>query len=410
MKLATPESTAQLPTPLWPIAAMREADLYFYQEAIEAFLPGNRVRVTGHGELLMLGGYSYLGLHGHPALREAAVVAIERYGTGIQGSRLLAGTLALHRELEAKIAAFKSAEAAITFTSGYAANLSVISALLGRHDTVIADKLAHASLLDGCQLSRARLLRFRHNDPDHLEQLLEESGGQGRRRLVVVDGVYSMDGDIAPLPEIAAACRRHGALLMVDEAHSVGMLGRKGRGIEEHFDLPPDTVDIKMGTLSKAFPASGAYIAGSRRLIELLSHQAHGFVYSGALPPVSAAVALAALELAEKEPERVHRLHRNAARFAAGLRGAGLDFRDSPSAIFPIVCGEDQRALRIARACQKGGLFIQAIVAPVVPAGSARLRAVVTAGHREEDLDFAVEVLAEAAALEDRGEERRAAA
>ena len=381
----------------WPVAAMREDDLYFYQEAIEAFLPGGHVRVAGHGEMLLLGGYSYLGLEGHWALRAAAMQALEQYGTGIQGSRLLAGTLAIHRRLEAKIAAFKGTEAALTFTSGFAANVSVISAILGRHDTVIADKLAHASLVDGCQLSRARLLRFRHNDVAHLEELLAASDPK-RRRLVVVDGVYSMDGDIAPLPAIAKACRRHGALLMVDEAHSVGMLGQTGHGIEEHFGLAPGSVDIKMGTLSKAIPASGAYIAGSRQLIELLSHQAHAFVYSGALPPIQAAVALAALETLEAEPERARRLHHNAAHFAARLRQAGFDFRESPSAIFPIVCGDDQKALQLARGCQKRGLFIQAIIAPVVPQGSARLRAVVTAAHSPADLDWSVEVLAEVAA------------
>lgn len=397
MDLVTQDSMERLPMPQWPIAPMREADLYFYQEAIEAFLPGNRVRVAGHGEMLMLGGYSYLGLAGHPVLRDAAVAAIERYGTGIQGSRLLAGTLQVHRELEAKIAAWKGTEAAITFTSGYAANISVISAVIGRHDTVIADKLAHATLLDGCQLSRARLLRFRHNDVAHLDELLAQTDRQ-HRRLVVVDGVYSMDGDVAPLPAIAKVCRRHGALLMVDEAHSVGMLGATGRGIEEHFGMAPGAVDIKMGTLSKAIPASGAYIAGSQRLIELLSHQAHGFVYSGALAAMPAAVALAALELLENEPELPRRLHQNAAHFAARLRAAGFDFRDSPSAIFPIVCGDDEKALRLARGCQKRGLFIQAIVAPVVPQGSARLRAVVTAGHSIADLDWSVEVLTEAAA------------
>jgi 8-amino-7-oxononanoate synthase len=395
--------TDELPQPLtfpqthWPVAAMKEEDLYFYQEAVEAFLPGGRVRVAGHGEMLLLGGYSYLGLEGHWALRTAALTALDQYGTGIQGSRLLAGTLTIHRRLEAKIAEFKGTEAALTFTSGFAANVSVISAILGRHDTVIADKLAHASLLDGCQLSRARLLRFRHNDVAHLEELLAASD-PGHRRLVVVDGVYSMDGDVAPLPAIVKACRRHGALLMVDEAHSVGMLGKTGHGIEEHFGLPPGSVDIKMGTLSKAIPASGAYIAGSRQLIELLSHQAHAFVYSGALPPIQAAVALAALETLEAEPERAHRLHQNAAHFAAGLRRAGFDFGDSPSAIFPILCGDDRKALELARGCQKRGLFIQAIVAPVVPQGSARLRAVVTAAHTRQDLDWSVEILAEVAA------------
>lgn len=385
-----------IPPPFWPVEAMKNADLYFYQEVIEAFLPGCRVRVAGYGEMLMLGGHSYLDLEGHPALRTAALEAMDRYGTGIHGSRLLAGTLAIHGQLEAKIAAFKKAEAAMTFTSGFAANISVISALLGRRDLVFADRLAHASLLDGCQLSRAKIVRFRHNDADDLDALLAASD-KDRQRLVVVDGVYSMDGDIAELPAISQVCRRHGALLLVDEAHSFGVLGATGRGIEEHFGLAPDWVDIKMGTLSKAIPASGAYIAGSRRLIELLGHQAHGFVYSGALAPIPAAVALAALGVLEQDPERIERLHQNAAFFAQLLRQAGFEFRDSPTPIFPILCGEDELALRLARGCQKRGIFIQAVIAPVVPPGSARLRAVITAGHSREDLEWSVGVLTEVA-------------
>ena len=386
-----------LPELVLPIAFMRENDLYFYQETVEEFLPGNRVKVKNYGEMLLLGGCSYLDLEGHPALRAAAIDALDRFGAGIQGARLLAGTLAVHHPLEAKIAELKQTEAAITFTSGYAANTSAIPALVGRHDTVIADKLAHASLIDGCVLSRAKLQRFRHNDVAHLEELLAQSGGRGHRTLVVVDGVYSMDGDIADLPAIARACRRHGAMLMVDEAHSFGMLGKNGHGIEEHFGLPPNTVDIKMGTLSKAIPASGAYIAGSRQLIDFLVHQARGFVYSGALSPVQAAVALAALEVLQKEPERVRRLQENAAHFASRLREAGFDFAESPSAIFPIICGDDEKALRLARGCQRRGIFVQAVVSPVVPQGGARLRAVITAGHRKEDLDWSVEVMAEVA-------------
>jgi 8-amino-7-oxononanoate synthase len=385
-----------LPELVLPIAFMRENDLYFYQETVEEFLPGNRVKVQNYGEMLLLGGCSYLGLEGHPALRAAAIAALDRFGAGIQGARLLAGTLAVHHPLEAKIAAFQGTEAAITFTSGYAANTSAIPALVGRHDTVIADKLAHASLIDGCVLSRAKLQRFRHNDAAHLEELLAQAGGR-HRTLVVVDGVYSMDGDIADLPAISRACRRHGAMLMVDEAHSFGMLGATGHGIEEHFGLPPGTIDIKMGTLSKAIPASGAYIAGSRQLIDFLVHQARGFVYSGALSPIQAAVALAALEVLEKEPERVQMLQQNAAHFAGRLREAGFDFSESPSAIFPILCGDDEKALRLARGCQRRGIFVQAVVSPVVPQGGARLRAVITAGHRQEDLDWSVEVMAEVA-------------
>src|SRR5688572_7110682 len=237
-------------TPFWPVKEARAADLYFYLEAIEAYLPGNRVQVRGHGELLMLGGYSYLGLNGHPAIIAAAVDALHRYGTGSHGVRLLAGTLGIHRDLEAKIAEFKGTEAAATFSSGYFANVSTIACLVGRHDTVICDKLNHASIVDGCELSKAKFVRFRHNDMEHLEACLSDPAHPGKR-LVVVDAVFSMNGDVINLPEVSRLCRRYGAMLMVDEAHSIGVLGNTGRGIEEHFGLPADAVDIKMGTLSK---------------------------------------------------------------------------------------------------------------------------------------------------------------
>ncbi|HEY5539982.1 MAG TPA: aminotransferase class I/II-fold pyridoxal phosphate-dependent enzyme [Coriobacteriia bacterium] len=382
--------------PAWPVEQGREADLYFYLEAIEEYLPGNRVRVLGHGDMIMLGGYSYLGLIGHPAINEAAHRAIDRYGTGTHGVRMLAGTLVLHRELEAKIAAFKGTEAATTFSSGFFANVSSIAALVGRHDTVICDKLDHASIVDGCLLSGAKFVRFAHNDMAHLERSLTNSAYPGKR-LVIVDGVYSMDGDIVNLPEVSRLCREHGATLMVDEAHSVGVLGVTGHGIEEHFGLPADAVDIKMGTLSKAIPSIGGYIAGSAKLCEFLSHQARGFIYSGALPPASAAAALAAFEVIEAEPERVRRLQENAAYLAEGLRAAGFDFKDSPTAIFPIMCWDDWQAWRLARSCQRRGVYVQAIPHPIVPKGQARLRAAVNATHTAEDLDYCLSVLREGA-------------
>jgi 8-amino-7-oxononanoate synthase len=382
--------------PAWPVEEGRAQDLYFYLEAIEEYLPDNWVRVAGHGDMLMLGGYSYLGLIGHPRINEAACRAVERYGTGTPGVRMLAGTLSIHRQLEERIAQFKGTEAAVTFSSGYFANVSSIAALVGREDTVICDKLDHASLLDGCLLSGARLVRFAHNDLEHLERCLRNPSNTGRR-LVIVDAVYSMDGDIARLPEISRLCREYGAALMVDEAHSIGMLGATGHGIEEHFGLPPDAVDIKMGTLSKAIPSAGGYIAGSARLCEFLSHQARGFVYSGALPPASAAAAMAALEVIESEPHRVERLRTNADHFAKRLRDAGFDYRDSPTAIFPIMCGDDWQAWRLARIAQKGGIYVQAVPYPVVPKGQARLRAAVCATHTTEQLDRCADVLCAAA-------------
>lgn len=378
--------------PYWPVKALKEADGYFYLESIEEYLPNNRVWVTGHGDLLMLGGYSYLGLNGHPAINKAAIQAIERFGTGTHGVRMLAGTLEIHRLLEAKVAAFKGTQGAATFSSGYFANVSAIACLVGRHDTVICDKLDHASIVDGCQLSGAKHVRFRHNDMEHLETCLKDPAHNGKR-LVIVDAVFSMDGDVIDLPTVSRLCRAHGATLMVDEAHSVGVIGATGHGIEEHFGLAPDAVDIKMGTLSKAIPSAGGYIAGSHRLIEFLNHQARGFIYSGALPPASAAAALAALNVIEQEPERVRKLHDNTAYFARRLRDAGFSYLNSQTAIFPIMCGDDWQAWRLARCCQRRGVYVQAIPHPVVPKGTARLRAAVSATHSREDLDFCISVL-----------------
>jgi 8-amino-7-oxononanoate synthase len=381
---------------LWPVREGREQDLYFYLEAIEAYLPDNRVRVVGHGEMLMLGGYSYLGLNGHPRINRATYEAIERYGTGTEGARLLAGTLEIHRQLEARVAKFKGTEAAVTFSSGYFANVSAIACLIGHHDTVICDKLDHASIVDGARLSAAKFVRFRHNDMGHLEECLKAPANSGRKQ-VIVDAVSGMDGDIINLPDVSRLCRQYGASLMVDEAHSIGVLGETGHGIEEHFCLPPDTIDIKMGTFSKAIPSVGGYIAGSKRLCEFLSHEARGFIYSGALSPPATAAALAALEVIDEEPERVQRLHENARYFSSGLRDAGFSLSNRGTAIFPIICGDNWQAWKLARYCQKRGIYVQAIPHPVVPKGTARVRVVITATHRPADLDFCLSILRDGA-------------
>ncbi len=378
--------------PFWPMKALQAHDLWFHNIPIESYLEANHAQVAGHGKMLFLGSYSYLGLNNHPRINAAAKAAIDQFGTGAHGVRLLAGTLSIHHELEAKIAQIKGTEAAVVFSSGFMTNVSAVAGLITRHDTIIADRLAHASLVDGCNLSRANVVRFKHNDMASLAQCLQAPASKGRK-LVVVDGVYSMDGDIANLPEISRLCRAHGASLMVDEAHSFGVIGKTGMGIEEHFGMPADVVDIKMGTLSKAIPAVGGYIAGSRKLCEYLSMQARGFIYSAALPAAAAAAALEALNILEAEPERVAQLHRNVAYFAAGLREVGLSYLNSQSAVFPIVCGEDWDAWRMARHCQKQGVFVQAIPHPVVPKGLARLRAAVCATHTTEELDYCLKVL-----------------
>jgi glycine C-acetyltransferase len=381
---------------LWDVDYYKEQDLYFYLEEVEKVLPHGRVQVVNYGEMIMLGSYSYLGLIGHPAIDRAAKAAIEQYGTGTHGVRLLAGTLTIHNELEERIARFKKADCAITFSSGYVANLATISGLLRRGDIVLCDKLNHASIVDGCLLSQAHFRRFRHNDMDHLEKRLQEANGAARV-LVIVDAVFSMDGDVINLPEVSRLCDQYGAYLMVDEAHSIGVLGDTGHGIEEHFGLPADAVDIKMGTLSKTIPSAGGYVAGSEQLITFLKHEARGFVFSAALPPASAAAACAAFDVIESEPQRVRDVQRNYHYFSSALRDAGFNLLESETAILPVMCYDITRAVNLAHYCQQRGIFVQAVVAPVVPDGQSRLRATVSASHRLEDLDYCVDTLTEGA-------------
>jgi glycine C-acetyltransferase len=382
------------PEMLWNIDLYREQGVYFYLEETEELLPNGRVRVNGRGEMIMLGGYSYLGLIGHPHINQAAIEAVQQYGTGTYGVRLLAGTLDIHTKLERKLADFKKTEAAVTFSSGYVTNVGVISSLLRRGDTVICDKLNHASIIDGCLLSQAKMVRFLHNDMDHLERRLKEANPNGRK-LVIVDAVFSMDGDIINLPEVVRLCQKYDAYLMVDEAHSIGVLGDTGHGIEEHFDMPADCIDIKMGTLSKTIPAAGGYAAGSAKLIDFLKHEARGFIFSAALPPASAAAAIAALEVIENEPERVRNLNDNYHHFAGKLRQAGFNLLKTETAIVPVICGSLENGVQMAHYCQQRDIFVQAIVAPVVPEGLARLRATVTATHTIKDLDYCADVIIE---------------
>ncbi len=381
-----------VPEMLWDIDHYKEEGLYFYLETTEDILPNGRVNVTNHGEMIMLGSYSYLGLIRHPKIDAAAKAAVEKYGTGTHGVRLLAGSLVLHNELEERIARFKGTDAAITFSSGYVTNLSTVSSILRRGDTVISDKLNHASIVDGCLLAAAEFSRFRHNDMDQLEKRLAEANPDGRK-LVVADAVFSMDGDIINLPEVSRLCKKYGAYLMIDEAHSIGVLGETGHGIEEYFGMPSDTVDIKMGTLSKTIPSAGGYVAGSAELITFLKHQARAFIYSAALPPASAAAAMAAFDVIEEEPWRVKAIQKNYNHFAGRLREAGFDLLYSETAIVPVICGSTPAAATLAKYCRDHGIFVQAVVAPVVPEGLARLRACVSAVHTSEDIDYCVDVI-----------------
>lgn len=390
----TQERLALTPEMLWEVDYYKEKGLYFYLEATQDILPNGRVNVVNHGEMIMLGSYSYLGLIGHPKIDAAAQAAIEKYGTGTHGVRLLAGSLVLHNELEERVAAFKKTEAAITFSSGYVTNLATISSLLRKGDTVISDKLNHASIVDGCMLSMAKHVRFRHNDMDHLEKRLQEANPNGRK-LVVADAVFSMDGDIIDLPAVVELCQKYGAYLMIDEAHSLGVLGETGHGIEEHFGMPADCVDIKMGTLSKTVPSAGGYVAGKADLIQFLKHEGRAFIFSAALPPASAGAAKAAFDVIEEEPWRVKKIQDNYNHFAGRLREAGFNLLYTETAIVPVVCGDTPTAATLAKYCQDRGIFVQAVVAPVVPENQARLRACVSAAHTIQDIDYCADTIVE---------------
>jgi len=370
------------------VAEIQRKGLYFYLQPISE-LDGAWVTVSGR-RMLLFAGYGYLGLLGHPKITAAAQEALARYGTGTHGVRILAGTLPLHEELEQTIARFKKTEAAIVYSSGYVTNLATVSALVGRNDVVICDKFNHASIVDGCLLSRARFVRFRHNDMADLERRLQQADPDAGK-LVVVDAVFSMDGDIINLPEVSRLCREYDTLLMVDEAHSVGVLGETGHGIEEHFGLK-DAMDLYMGTLSKPIPSVGGYVAGSQELITYLKHVARAFVFSASLPPAQTAAAKASFEVIEEEPERVKTLQRNVELFLGGLKARGFNTLDSETPIVPIICGEDERAFQMTKLCQEEGIFVLPVVSPAVPVGLARLRANVTADHSEEDITYALDV------------------
>lgn len=352
--------------------------------------------VSLNGErYLMMSGYSYLGLGGDERVVEAAKAAVDRYGSGNIGVRALAGSTPLHEELEAEVARFVGRDHALVFGSGYAANVGTVCALAGPGDTILIDKYVHASIVDGCRLSGAAVIRFRHNDPGHLERRLQLAEGSGLR-LVIVDGVYSMDGDIAPLPELRTVCDAHGALLMVDEAHALGVIGSTGRGIEEHFG-GSDLVDIKVGTLSKAVPSMGGWVAGSALLTGHLKYHARPFLFSAALGPAQVGAALAALRILDREPERVVHTQRESARLRAILAEAGMRTGQSETAVIPLIAGSDDRAYDFATACRRAGVIALPVVSPAVPNGLARLRIAVTAGHSAAHIDAAAEAFLTAA-------------
>jgi glycine C-acetyltransferase len=347
-------------------------------------------------EVINLASNNYLGLADHPRLVEAALEATRKYGVGSGAVRTISGTMSLHLELERRIAAFKNVEACVVFQSGFAANSGVVAAILGPDDYVVSDALNHASIIDGCRLSKAKIKVFPHRDAAAAGRVLTELDDAPGRKLLITDGVFSMDGDIAPLPDLVEVAESHGAIMMVDDAHASGVLGRAGRGTVDHFDLH-GRVDVQVGTLSKAIGALGGYVCGSRDLIEFLYHRGRPFLFSTSHPPAVAASCLAAFDILEQEPERIQNLWGNTKYFKRLLSAEGFQTGASETPITPIMVGDAAVAHAFSQALFDEGLLATGIGHPTVPKGKARVRTIVTATHTSEQLDRALEILSRVA-------------
>jgi glycine C-acetyltransferase len=342
-----------------------------------------------HQSVVNLSSNNYLGLTTHPKLREAALDAVRKYGAGSGSVRTIAGTMEMHMELERRLAKFKNVEAVVVFQSGFSANAGTVAAVLTKEDVVVSDELNHASIIDGCRLSRAAIKVFPHKDVAAARRVL---GGlpKEQRKLLITDGVFSMDGDVGALPELCALAEEFGAIMMVDDAHASGVFGRQGRGTVDHFNCH-GRVDIQVGTLSKAMGALGGYVAGSKDLIEFLYHRARPFLFSTSHPPAVTAACLAALDVLENEPEWMQRLWDNTSFFKAGLHRLGFNTGRSESPITPVIVGEAQLAADMSDRLFAAGVFAQSIGFPTVARGMARLRTIVTATHSRDDLQFALD-------------------
>jgi glycine C-acetyltransferase len=343
-------------------------------------------------EVINLSSNNYLGLTTHPKLRARAVEAIEKFGVGSGAVRTIAGTMSIHLELEEKIARFKHVEASVVFQSGFTANAGTVQAILGREDIIISDQLNHASLIDGCRLSRAEIKIFPHKDIEACENILKEIAGRKCRKLLVTDGVFSMDGDIAPLPQLVELAEKYGCIMMIDDAHASGVLGRNGRGTVDHYNLH-GRVDVQVGTLSKAIGALGGYVCSTRDAIEFLYHRARPFLFSTSHPPSVAATCLAAFEVLEEEPQLIDQLWANTRFFKEGLKKLGFNTGVSETPITPVIVGDAALAHEFSRQLFAAGVFAQSLGFPTVPEGKARIRTIVTATHTQEELNQALEIL-----------------
>jgi glycine C-acetyltransferase len=343
-------------------------------------------------EVINLSSNNYLGLTTHPKLRERALEAIRKFGVGSGAVRTIAGTMSIHLELEEEIARFKHVEASVVFQSGFTANAGTVQAILGREDIIISDQLNHASIIDGCRLSRAEIKVFPHKDIEACEGILKEIAGRKCRKLLITDGVFSMDGDIAPLPQLVELAEKYGCIMMIDDAHASGVLGRNGRGTVDHYNLH-GRVDIQVGTLSKAIGALGGYVCSTRDAIEFLYHRARPFLFSTSHPPSVAATCLAAFEVLEEEPQLIDHLWANTRFFKEGLKKLGFNTGVSETPITPVIVGDAALAHQFSRELFAAGVFAQSLGFPTVPEGKARIRTIVTATHTQEELTRALDIL-----------------
>jgi glycine C-acetyltransferase len=348
-------------------------------------------------KVINLASNNYLGLTTHPKLREAAIDAVKKYGAGSGAVRTIAGTMKIHMELEEKIARFKNVEACVVFQSGFTANAGTVSSVLGKGDWIVSDELNHASIIDGARLSRANIKVFRHKDVAHAEEILKEIQNEPGRKLLITDGVFSMDGDIGPLPGLCDAAEKYGAIMMVDDAHSSGVLGRNGRGTIDHFNVH-GRVDIQVGTLSKAIGVLGGYVCGTKDLIDFLYHRARPFLFSTSHPPAVAAACIAAFDILEQEPERIEQLWENTRYFKKalgdlGFNIGGVNTPPSETPITPVIIGEGKLAMDFSRELFKEGVMATGIAFPTVPEGKARIRTIMTATHTREELDQALDTM-----------------
>jgi len=365
------------------------AGYYPYFKAIQSGA-GSTVIIDGR-KFIMIGSNNYLGLTQDHRVKQAAIEALDRFGSGCTGSRFLNGTLSIHEELEDRLAKFIKKEMVLVFSTGFQTNLGTISTLVGKDDIILADRANHASIVDGCRLSFGKTIKFKHNDMEDLERLLERNNNDNAGKLIVADGVFSMEGDIIKLPEVVKLAKKYNARVMVDDAHSVGVLGKFGRGTAEHFNLEDD-VDLIMGTFSKSFASLGGFIAGSRDSVNYIKHHARALIFSASMPPSAVATVIKALDILETEPERIERLWQNARKMKKAFDDMGFDTGNTETPIIPIVLGEDMLTFQFWKLLFENGIFTNPVISPAVEPGRALLRTSYMATHTDEELDQVLEI------------------